>query len=255
MNTAYPLSDEKGNYCWRNVSGKRIKIYQHLGLSGSMKESGKFDSKLFQANKVADGSIKTSQTFNDKINGKIQKEVLEQTQSLTEKYKDILIYDDPMSKKQIIWGTMVMGKDDLANAAYNLNLSFFNDYDSSMETLQKQIDIGFHTPTDDLIGGVVAHEVGHNIGSSLYRRTTNDKIKNSKGEEKYIKSFMKRVDDRYKKEVNINLNKKVELSEYGSQKPGEAFAESFREYSTCSKPRDYARIFGEELEKERNKLK
>lgn len=45
MNTAYPLSDEKGKYCWRNVSGKRIKIYQHLGLSGSMKESGKFPNK------------------------------------------------------------------------------------------------------------------------------------------------------------------------------------------------------------------
>jgi len=33
MNTVYPLNDEKGNYCWRNVSGKMIKIYQHLGLS------------------------------------------------------------------------------------------------------------------------------------------------------------------------------------------------------------------------------
>ncbi len=52
MNTVYPLNDEKGNYCWRNVSGKRIKIYQHLGLSGSMKESGKFDNN--NKNKLKD---------------------------------------------------------------------------------------------------------------------------------------------------------------------------------------------------------
>jgi len=61
MNTVYPLNDEKGNYCWRNVSGKRIKIYQHLGLSGSMKESGKFDNN--NKNKLKEEYLKGSEAI------------------------------------------------------------------------------------------------------------------------------------------------------------------------------------------------
>lgn len=42
MDYEYNQSDEKGAYRWATVGGKRIKIYEKLGLAESMKQSGKF---------------------------------------------------------------------------------------------------------------------------------------------------------------------------------------------------------------------
>lgn len=38
----YPLKDKIGSYCFRTLGGKRVKIYERLGVSESMKLSGKF---------------------------------------------------------------------------------------------------------------------------------------------------------------------------------------------------------------------
>lgn len=45
----YPYSDEIGNYRYATVGGRRIKIYEKLGLSESMKTSKKFNKeKIFE---------------------------------------------------------------------------------------------------------------------------------------------------------------------------------------------------------------
>ena len=51
MDYEYNQSDEKGTYRWATVGGKRIKIYEKLGLAESMKQSGKFSNKQIEDKK------------------------------------------------------------------------------------------------------------------------------------------------------------------------------------------------------------
>lgn len=49
----YPYSDENGAYTWTTVGGKKIKIYEKLGLSESMKISKKFNKeKIFESEEM-----------------------------------------------------------------------------------------------------------------------------------------------------------------------------------------------------------
>lgn len=100
--------------------------------------------------------------------------------------------------------------------------------------------------SDDFEMHGIAHEYGHYIADSLEKNlgiTDVDIVQNSIN--KYFDG------DIFKSPKDL----KDCLSSYGSTSYQEAFAEAFAEAYTCKEPRNFSKIFKEELEKELNKRK
>ena len=74
----YPYSDEIGNYRYATVGGRRIKIYEKLGLSESMKISEKFSKK----------QIKNKKSQNNLNKKTIKKEKIFESEETIKKLKD-----------------------------------------------------------------------------------------------------------------------------------------------------------------------
>lgn len=91
MDYEYNQSDEKGAYRWATVGGKRIKIYEKLGLSESMKESGKFSKKEDKENNEEERNLKIE---------KLTKELKEMEQATVEK-EVLAVVDEKGNKKYI----------------------------------------------------------------------------------------------------------------------------------------------------------
>ena len=202
------MKDEDG--VWRTVGGRRIFIKTGQSLSDAMIKSGKF--RNLQLN------IGTNDNFDAKIDKKIGQDVMEYTNQLYKEYADIL------PERKVVWGTFVTNKRALANAAYNLNPQLCNNYDGMINLVKHQQEIGFLVKTDNPIKQIVAHEVGHNIQTQLYRKLTTDSLKTQEGADKYTKKFMKQVVNQFEKE-NPGIYISDAVSEYGAENYYELFSE------------------------------
>lgn len=243
---------DKINGVWRTVGGRRIFIKDGQDLVTAIRESGKFsNSKNISPTYSVKANIKTSENFQNNIDSQIQGKVVQYTKELSDKYQDVLIQEN------IIWKTYTRGKDEIANSAYNLNPNYFKNMEESKVFIRNKMNNGDYVKCDDELKYIVAHEVGHNISTGLYNQLNQDKLKTIKDYENWNNKFMKRVEERYKKEISNELDYKVEVSKYATANPKriELFAECFAEYTCSSNPRPFAKIFGEELEKERKLLK
>lgn len=233
---------------WRTVGGRRIFIKDGQDLATAMKGSGKFKINPTYSIKA---NIKLSENFQNNIDSQIQKKVVQYTKELTEEYQDVLLQDN------IVWKTFTRGKDEVANSAYNLNPAYFRKLEETKRFIRNKMDNGEYVKCDDELKYIVAHEVGHNISIGLYNQLNQDKLRTVKDYENWNNKFMKRVEDRYKKEISNNIDYENAVSKYSTDNPKriELFAECFAEYTSSSNPRTFAKIFGEELEKERKLLK
>lgn len=237
------MDDDMGGV-WRTIGGRRVFIKNGQSLSDAMKESGKFRNLKLKDNY----NIETSEKFDAKIDKKIGQEVMEYTSQLYKEYADIL------PERKIVWGTFVTDKNVIANAAYNLNPQLCNNYDNMIELIKHHQETGYMAKTDNPIKQIVAHEVGHNIQTQLYRKLTTDSIKTQEGADKYTKKIMKQVVKQFQKE-NPGIYISDAVSEYGARNYYELFSEAFAEYTSSSKPREFAKIFGIIFEAERKKIK
>lgn len=236
---------------WRTVGGRKIFIKDGQDLASAMKESGKFKPKNINPIYNIKANIKTSENFQNNIDSKIQEKVVQYTQELTEEYQDVLLQEN------IVWKTFSREKDEVANSAYNLNPNYFKNIEETKRFIRSKMDNGYYVKCDDELKYIVAHEVGHNISIGLYNQLNQDKLRTVKDYENWNNKFMKKVEDRYKKEISNELDYKSEISKYATDNPKriELFAECFAEYTSSSHPRPFSKIFGEELEKERKLLK
>lgn len=231
---------------WRTIGGRRVFIKDGQDLASAMRESGKFKPRSVEYKN--NPNIKTSENFDNSIDKKVGEEVMQYTDELYKQYSDIL------PERTIVWKTMVTKSNELANANYNLNPKIANDYNNLIKTIKYNQEHGELVKTDSPIKQIVAHEVGHNIQTELYRKLTTDSVKTQKGADKYTKQFMKKVVDKFEKE-NPNILISEAVSEYGSKDYFELFSESFAEYTSSSNPRQFAKTFGIMFEEERKKIK
>lgn len=234
---------------WRTIGGRRIFIKDSQSLSTAMKESGKFNNNVNPTYSIK-AEIKCSENFRNNIDKQIQENVIKYTQELIGEYQDVLL------QKNIIWKTFTRRKDEVANSAYNLNPSYFKSVEEAKIFIRNKMNNGDYVKCDDELKYIVAHEVGHNISIGLYNQLNEDKLRTIDDYEKWNNKFMKRVENRYKKEISVELDYKKEISKYSTDnsKRIEMFAECFAEYTSSSNPRPFAKIFGEEFEKERKLL-
>lgn len=243
------MDDNEIGGVWRTIGGRRIFIKNGQDLKSAMKESGKFSN----VNPVYNLEIKAncSDNFKNNIDGKIQEKVIEYTQEIANDYSDILLQD------KIIWKTYTIGEKQIANSAYNLNPKYFQNIKDAKKFIRNKMKEGEYVICDDELKYVVAHEIGHNISTGLYNRLNENTFRTPKKYEKWNNEFMKRVEKRYKEEISKKLDYKKEISNYATynKKRVEMFAECFAEYISSSNPRPFAKIFGEELEKERKLIK
>ena len=83
----YPYNDELGNYRYATIGGKRIKIYEKLGLAESMKKSNKFKkiiNKLKKENKEEN---------NYGLSEELIKEIQNKTYKNFENIEDVEMYE------------------------------------------------------------------------------------------------------------------------------------------------------------------
>ena len=230
---------------WRTIGGRRVFIKDGQDLASAMKESGKFTVRNIEYKE--NPNIKTSEKFDKTIDAKISKDIMQYTNELYQEYSDIL------PARTIIWKTFVTKKTELANSNYNLNPSLANNYNDFIKLIVHNQDLGQLVKTDNPIKQIVAHEVGHNVQTELYKKVSMDKIKSQKGADKYTKKMMMRVVDRFEQE-NPNIMIREAVSEYGAENYYELFSEAFAEYTSSKTPRPFAQIFGIILEEEREKI-
>lgn len=69
MGYEYNQSDEKGAYRWATIGGKRIKIYEKLGLAESMKQSRKFKKENKETTKKAEETPEETHEIFKKVFG------------------------------------------------------------------------------------------------------------------------------------------------------------------------------------------
>lgn len=127
-----------------------------------------------------------------------------------------------------------------------LNSAYFNNKEYNINYIKKCIESKWTVPNAKGHKTFV-HEYGHHIADAL--KWLDNKELDS---DKWCKNFINEVLEEY------NTNNKTEnsfkdvsnlVSRYGGTKPAEAFAETFAEYFGGDNPRDFAKIFGEKVEK------
>ena len=78
----YPYNDELGNYRYVTVGGKRIKIYEKLGLAESMKKSNKFERIISKLKKSPKKNIEENYNFSDDLIKEIQNKTIKNVENI-----------------------------------------------------------------------------------------------------------------------------------------------------------------------------
>lgn len=125
-----------------------------------------------------------------------------------------------------------------------LNGSFFTDKKYNQDYIDKCINSEW-TVANAKPHKTFVHEYGHHMANSL-KWLEGGKNKN------WCKDFIDNVIIDYNKKYDDNIEFKdiaKLVSRYGATSPDEAFAETFAEYFGGDNPRNFAKVFGEKVEK------
>ena len=198
--------------------------------------------------------VTTSQHFKDTADKQLRKHIIKETRNLYNKYSDILPSD------KISWRIGDLETTDegmaLADDRFVINYRVVDSEKKFIKIVSANQKSGFLAKTDNKVGGIVAHEVGHRIQIHLYRKLFNRPNALREEAENWVKTFMRSVIDEYEKKYPNETKFIFEaLSEYGGDKEYEMFSEAFAEYNYSKNPRPFARTFGIMFEEERKKIK
>lgn len=125
----------------------------------------------------------------------------------------------------------------------HLNAQYFSNKDVLQTYISKCVEKQWY-PQNSTLHKTFIHEYGHHVSNSL-RWINNDKT----WQTRFIRECISDYNETYKKEIRGYWQTKDIVSEYGSKSDGELFAETFAEYFGGEKPREFAVIFGEKLDK------
>ena len=121
--------------------------------------------------------------------------------------------------------------------------NFHTDIKSTRKLQKRMYEQGWQSGTSPI--HTYVHEYGHHVSNSMRWLTDNPGW-----EDEFIQSCVdeyKKLHPEYTARSYIRLGD--ELSQYGVSSASECFAEAFAEYFGEENPRDFARIFGEKLER------
>ncbi|WP_039242639.1 hypothetical protein [Clostridium botulinum] len=127
-----------------------------------------------------------------------------------------------------------------------LNGQFFTDIDLNRQYLKQTIESKW-TVANAKEHKTFVHEYGHHVANSLEWLESKD----GKVDRKWCKEFIKNVMNEYgEKYGKIDYNDIPNLlGRYAASSPEETFAEAFAEYFGGENPRNFAKVFGEMVEK------
>lgn len=136
-----------------------------------------------------------------------------------------------------------------------LSIKSFKDYDNLISSVKRQHKTGWMITCDEGLEykQLYIHEFGHFINDLI--AMDDDKFFT---EEKMANEFKKQLISEYKKTTKEKIKASdigKLVSEYALTNNCELFAEAFAEYYTNSRPRTFAKLFGDRLEKYLEKYK
>lgn len=135
----------------------------------------------------------------------------------------------------------------------SLKSSTFHTYDKAVKTAKenaKPNKSGIPSKSGSSPIHTFVHEYGHYVSHSLKQMN-----KDEKWESKFIKSCINAFSEQSGKPLNGLKDMREHLSLYGATNYSECFAEAFSEFFGEDDPREFAKVFGEELMKELEKWK
>lgn len=122
------------------------------------------------------------------------------------------------------------------NGKYHTDKNIINDYFTRVKARKWTVANATQCKT-------FVHEYGHYVSHSMIQ------IKNSNWQDEFIDGCLEEYNKRNKTEYKY-YNVKEIVGEYAQSSKSELFAEAFAEYFGGENPREFAKIFGERLEKE-----
>lgn len=128
-----------------------------------------------------------------------------------------------------------------------LNGEYFTDKEYNISYIDKCIDSKWTVPNAKSYKTFV-HEYGHHVADSLKWLDKNAGIESINWCKEFIEITIEEYNEKYNKNISFKDIAEV-VSRYGGTTPQEAFAEAFAEYFGGDNPRDFAKVFGEKVEK------
>ena len=251
MGYEYNQSDEKGTYRWATVGGKRIKIYEKLGLAESMKQSGKFgnrkekeeiknNDKQQEKVELEPKWCEVSESFEPEIRNRIITQINELNKQFPEAFEQ--------DSKLRISPSMEIGEKEFAyitdNGVMFLNQRYLNDLDNLSNVYQKSVADNWNqaVPKGKELEGLIVHEFGHYYQNMKYQ------FSELSDDLSITEYSIKIQDDIHTDYVNKNGVKDVNVSMYGFSSPREWYAEMFLQYHFYPE-NEYAKNFYEKAVK------
>lgn len=128
-----------------------------------------------------------------------------------------------------------------------LNGEYFSNKEYNIKYIKECIDSKW-TVSNAKGHKTFVHEYGHHIANSLKWLDEGSGIISTNWCKDFINDTIKEYNKKYSKNISFKDIAKL-VSRYGGTKPEEAFAETFAEYFGGDNPREFAQVFGEQVEK------
>ena len=126
-----------------------------------------------------------------------------------------------------------------------LNSRNFNDLDLFKKLTERSVALK-HDVANATVNSTFIHEYGHHVSNSMRWMTDNSE---------WERDFMRECLLEFREKMSRKLDVKNDVSEYAKRDVSELFAEAFAEYYGGTEPREFAKIFGDKLDKKLKEVK